>query len=119
MMSLWDHVFLRPYKALRGLTLRFRNFRHGVKDKTALFWIDQLIVKARDIQEEWLKQDAWLKDKNLKGDARKAVKTRIKDLIQWELYNWVICQPEDRWSKLPKNSGEQLCCCFRWTAQIG
>ncbi|KAJ7849685.1 hypothetical protein B0H14DRAFT_3085998 [Mycena olivaceomarginata] len=34
-------------------------------------------------------------NKKLKGEARKAVKTRIKDLIQWELYNWVIMQPED------------------------
>ncbi|KAJ7208399.1 hypothetical protein C8J57DRAFT_1441105 [Mycena rebaudengoi] len=62
----------------------------GVKDKTALFW-------------ERLIQDPRLKDK-IKGDARKAVKTRIKDLIQWELYNWVILQPEARSSKLSKDS---------------
>ncbi|KAJ7933328.1 hypothetical protein B0H13DRAFT_1856351 [Mycena leptocephala] len=42
-----------------------------------------------------------------KCDARKAFKTRIKDLIQWELYNWVILQPEARSSKLPKDSPER------------
>jgi hypothetical protein len=72
----------------------------GVKDKTALFWV---IFKAREMQKERLIQDPRLKDK-IKGDARKAVKTRIKDLIQWELYNWVILQPEARSSKLSKDS---------------
>ncbi|KAJ6602335.1 hypothetical protein B0H10DRAFT_2167291 [Mycena sp. CBHHK59/15] len=52
----------------------------GVKDKTALFWIEKLIIKARE--------------------------TQIKDFIQWELYNWVILQPEDRVFKLPKDSGK-------------
>ncbi|KAJ7933546.1 hypothetical protein B0H13DRAFT_1856050 [Mycena leptocephala] len=79
----------------------------GVKDETALFWIDQLIFKAREMQKERLSKDPRLKDKNLKGDARKAFKTRIKDLIQWELYNWVILQPEARSSKLPKDSPER------------
>jgi hypothetical protein len=77
----------------------------GVKDKTALFWIEKLIIKARETQKERFRSDPRLKDKNLKGDARKAVKTRIKDLIQWELYSWVILQPEERYSKLPRRSG--------------
>jgi hypothetical protein len=76
----------------------------GVKDKTAVFWIAKLIVKARETQKERFGSDSRLKDKKLKGEARKAVKNRIKDLIQWELYNWVILQPEDRSSKLPRNS---------------
>ncbi|KAJ6617785.1 hypothetical protein B0H10DRAFT_2189857 [Mycena sp. CBHHK59/15] len=79
----------------------------GVKDKTALFWIEKLIVKARETQKGRFNTDPRLKNKNLKGDARKAVKTRIRDLIQWELYNWVILQPEDRAAKLPKNSAER------------
>ena len=83
----------------------------SVKDKTALFWIEKLIVKARETQKERFNTDPRLKNKNLKGDARKAVKTRIRDLIQWELYNWVILQPEDRAAKLPKNSGEYLFQC--------
>lgn len=83
----------------------------GVKDKTALFWIEKLIVKARETQKERFNADRRLKDRNLKGDARKAVKTRIRDLIQWELYNWVILQPEDRAAKLPKDSGEYLFQC--------
>ncbi|KAF7374556.1 hypothetical protein MSAN_00340200 [Mycena sanguinolenta] len=80
----------------------------GVKDKTAIFWIDKLIIKAREIQQERFKSDPRLKDKNLKGSARKAIKTRIKDFIQWELYNWVIMQPEERYSKLSKHSGVYL-----------
>ncbi|KAF8143985.1 hypothetical protein K438DRAFT_1910992 [Mycena galopus ATCC 62051] len=79
----------------------------GVKDKTALFWIEQLIPKAREMQKERFKQDPRPKNWDLKGAARKVVKTRIKDKIQWELYNWVIRQPEARWSKLPKGSAER------------
>ncbi|KAJ7135241.1 hypothetical protein C8R43DRAFT_1089512 [Mycena crocata] len=83
----------------------------GVKDKTAFFLIAKLIVKVRETQKEHFKFDPRLRNKKLKGDARKAVKTRIKDLIQWELYNWVILQPESRSSKLPQNSEDrhQLC----------
>lgn len=80
----------------------------GIKDKTALFWIDQLIIKARETQKQRFSEDPRLKDKNLKGDKRKAVKTKIKDLIQWELYNWVILQPQERYSKLPANSCKQI-----------
>jgi hypothetical protein len=68
------------------------------------FWIAKLIVKARETQKEHFGSDPRLKDKKLKGEACKAVKNRIKGSIQWELYNWVILQPEDRSSKLPRNS---------------
>ncbi|KAJ6609282.1 hypothetical protein B0H10DRAFT_1954712 [Mycena sp. CBHHK59/15] len=83
----------------------------GVKDKTALFWIEKLIVKARETQRQCLAADPCLKDKNLKGDARKAVKTKIKDLIQWELYNWVILQPDDRYARIPKKSSARSNLC--------
>ncbi|KAJ6632090.1 hypothetical protein B0H10DRAFT_2159562 [Mycena sp. CBHHK59/15] len=76
----------------------------SVKDKTALFWIEKLIVKARETQKQHLVADPHLKDKNLKGDVRKAVKMKIKDLIQWELYNWVILQPDDCYARIPKKS---------------
>ncbi|KAJ7859465.1 hypothetical protein B0H14DRAFT_3629436, partial [Mycena olivaceomarginata] len=61
----------------------------------------------RETQKERFGSDPRLKDKKLKGEACKAVKNRIKGLIQWELYNWVILQPEDRSSKLPRNSSER------------
>jgi hypothetical protein len=77
-----------------------------MKDKMALFWIDKLIVKARETQKERIDADPRLKDKTLNGEARKKVKRRIKDLVQWQLYNWVILQPEDRYEKLPEKSGE-------------
>ncbi|KAJ7719037.1 hypothetical protein B0H16DRAFT_1739633 [Mycena metata] len=79
----------------------------GVRDKTALFWMNQLIIKARERQKERFDEDPRLKDKNLKGEARKLVKERIKGLIQWQLYNWVLLQPEDRVSKLPESSAER------------
>ncbi|KAJ7269023.1 hypothetical protein C8J57DRAFT_1435715 [Mycena rebaudengoi] len=78
----------------------------GMKDKMALFWIDKLIVKARETQKERIDADPRLKDKTLNGEARKKVKRRIKDLVQWQLYNWVILQPEDRYEKLPEKSGD-------------
>ncbi|KAJ7677316.1 hypothetical protein B0H17DRAFT_1139678 [Mycena rosella] len=73
----------------------------GVKDKTVLLWIE----KARETQKERFSTNLRLKDKKLTGEARRKVKTRIKDLIQWELYNWVILQPGNRYAKLPKKSG--------------
>ncbi|KAJ7772761.1 hypothetical protein B0H14DRAFT_3589979 [Mycena olivaceomarginata] len=41
-------------------------------DKTALFWIAKLIVKARETQKERFGSDPRLRDKKLKGEARKA-----------------------------------------------
>ncbi|KAK6984274.1 hypothetical protein R3P38DRAFT_3452691 [Favolaschia claudopus] len=46
-------------------------------------------------------------DKKIKGDPRKAIKIRIKDHIQWQLYSWVLLQPADRVEKLPRNSRKQ------------
>jgi hypothetical protein len=80
----------------------------GVKDKMALFWIEKLIKKAQEMQKERLSADVRLKNRALKGDERKKAKSKIKDLIQWELYNWVILQPEDRYAKLPKNSCKSI-----------
>ncbi|KAK7040964.1 hypothetical protein R3P38DRAFT_3452826 [Favolaschia claudopus] len=85
----------------------------GVKDKTALFWIEKLILKARELQQERFKTDPRLKDKKIKGDARKAIKIRIKDHIQWQLYSWVLLQPADRVEKLPRNSAD------RWKLRPG
>lgn len=44
----------------------------GMKDKMALFWIDKLIVKARETQKERIDADPRLKDKTLNGEARKS-----------------------------------------------
>ncbi|KAJ6536221.1 hypothetical protein B0H19DRAFT_1213746 [Mycena capillaripes] len=79
----------------------------GVKDKTAQFWIEKVIVMAREQQQQCFKEDPRLKKKSLIGDARRDVKTKIRDLIQWRVYNWVIRQPEDRYARLPMKSSSR------------
>ncbi|KAJ6566807.1 hypothetical protein B0H19DRAFT_940681 [Mycena capillaripes] len=79
----------------------------GVKDKTAQFWIEKVIVMAREQQQQCFKEDLRLKKKSLIGDARRDVKTKNRDLIQWRVYNWVIRQPEDRYARLPMKSCTQ------------
>lgn len=79
-----------------------------MKDKTAQFWIDQLIQKSRDLQHIRLinsgTKDRRLLDKNLKGDALQSVKLEIKKTIQRELFDWVITQPAAEYEKLPADS---------------
>ncbi|KAF9468999.1 hypothetical protein BDZ94DRAFT_1357550 [Collybia nuda] len=76
----------------------------GVKDKTAQFWMEKLIIKARELQKERIRdsatQDPRLKDKKLKGDDRKSLKVCIKEEIQRELFAWVLTQPPDRYKQL-------------------
>ncbi|EPQ60241.1 hypothetical protein GLOTRDRAFT_112937 [Gloeophyllum trabeum ATCC 11539] len=81
----------------------------GVKDKISLFWIDKCIMRARAIQKQRLGKDSpdcdmRLKDRHLKGDARKAVRNEILCAIQREVYDWLVTQPEARYNMLPADS---------------
>ncbi|EPQ52923.1 hypothetical protein GLOTRDRAFT_46299 [Gloeophyllum trabeum ATCC 11539] len=82
--------------------------RTGVKDKIASFWIDQCITKARSLQVERLSNEATrdlrLKDKSLKGEARKLVKNEIICKVQEEVFDWLLSQPSERYSVLPLDS---------------
>ncbi|KAJ7144573.1 hypothetical protein C8R44DRAFT_602437 [Mycena epipterygia] len=79
--------------------------RTGVKDKTAVFWIDQLIDKARKVQHERISdprtRDARFNDTNLTTPAKAEIKAEVKKQIQTELFDWVIMQPPERYAKLP------------------
>ncbi|KAF5372390.1 hypothetical protein D9615_009298 [Tricholomella constricta] len=84
----------------------------GIKDTIAMHWIEQLIKKARDIQQERVfnpeTRDARLSDRKVKGVEREAIKTSIIGEIQEELYSWVIMQPPDRFdSSLPHDSPDR------------
>ncbi|KDR77189.1 hypothetical protein GALMADRAFT_267364 [Galerina marginata CBS 339.88] len=80
----------------------------GVKDKTALFWIQQMIDKARIIHQARLftpaTRDPRLNDPKIKGPPRELIKTEIKIEVQRELFQWVITQPADRYARLDENS---------------
>ncbi|EPQ53882.1 hypothetical protein GLOTRDRAFT_106509 [Gloeophyllum trabeum ATCC 11539] len=83
--------------------------RTGVKDKIASFWIDQCITKARSLQSERLSIDARLKDKSLKGDARKLVRNEIICIIQGDVFEWLLSQPPERYNVLPIDSPLRHC----------
>ncbi|KAJ7833714.1 hypothetical protein B0H14DRAFT_3710403 [Mycena olivaceomarginata] len=79
--------------------------RTGVKDKIAVFWIEQLITKARTLQNERITNprtmDERLSASGLTGPAKAKIKSDIKTEIQTELFDWVIRQPPERYAKLP------------------
>ncbi|EDR05872.1 uncharacterized protein LACBIDRAFT_329329 [Laccaria bicolor S238N-H82] len=77
----------------------------GVKDRTAIYWIQQLVDKAREMQQDHLYKpgirDARLDDRRIKGPEREAIKAGIKTDIQKELYEWVFTQPAERYEEIP------------------
>lgn len=80
----------------------------GVKDTIALFWINQLISKSREIQKarisDNITRDVRLQDPKLKGKDRESVKAEIRQDIQRELMSWVIQQPAESFERLPPES---------------
>ncbi|KAJ7792622.1 hypothetical protein B0H14DRAFT_3094163 [Mycena olivaceomarginata] len=66
----------------------------GVKDKIAMHWIEQLIEKARAINQERVfnhdTRDARLNDSKIKGPAREKIKQEIIDKTQEELFAWIL-----------------------------
>lgn len=79
-----------------------------VKDTIALHWIEQLISKAREMQQTHISdattKDRRLVDPKLKGKYRDEVKASIQKSIQSELMDWIIKQPQWAWEKLPVDS---------------
>ncbi|KAJ6560926.1 hypothetical protein B0H10DRAFT_1966768 [Mycena sp. CBHHK59/15] len=77
--------------------------RPSVKDEMAVFWMEQLVEKARNLQQERINDPRTrrLRDKHPTGEAREDVKSEIKAKIQAELFDWVIMQPPERYAKLP------------------
>lgn len=82
----------------------------GVKDKTANFWIEQLLDKARKAQDDQLFnraiRDPRLNDAKTKGATREDIKQAIKLNIQKELLDWVVRQPAGRFALLDQDSRE-------------
>jgi hypothetical protein len=70
-----------------------------------VFWIDQLIEKARAFQNERITdprtRDRRLNDSSLTALSKAEIKSEIKLQIQTELFNWVIMQPPERYAQLP------------------
>jgi hypothetical protein len=88
----------------------------GVKDKISVHWIGLLIDKAREIQKQRIfnheTRDPRLGDAKIVGDAWKAIKQGLMEMIQEELYTWVIMQPPERYEKLDQETRNySLCAC--------
>jgi hypothetical protein len=77
----------------------------GVKDKTATFWIQKVMEKARQMQQDQLynelTRDQRLSDRRTKGAERDRIKLDIKKTIQNQLFEWVLTQPSERYERLP------------------
>ena len=78
----------------------------GVKDQLAEYWIQQLIVKAREEQQRRIRnpatRDPRLQPRQVPHRAR--VVAQIELDIQRELIQWLVTQPEAEYSKLPQDS---------------
>ncbi|KAL4242639.1 hypothetical protein ABKN59_011828 [Abortiporus biennis] len=62
-----------------------RHTASGVKDPLAEFWIQQLLEKAHQLQQD-------------------QVVTEIKETIQHELIQWLYTQPPEKYKQLPQDS---------------
>ncbi len=80
----------------------------GIKDKIAEHWVTILIKRSRELQQiriyDQRTRDSRLANKNLKGQDREDVKTRILTDIQMELFQWLTQQPSHSYNALPPNS---------------
>ncbi|KAF8149044.1 hypothetical protein B0H34DRAFT_679361 [Crassisporium funariophilum] len=76
----------------------------GVKDRMAVYWIQQLVNKARETQQDRLYtpgvRDAQLDNCKIKGVEQEAIKASITADIQKELYEWVFTQPAERYTEI-------------------
>ncbi|KAH9835337.1 uncharacterized protein C8Q71DRAFT_870860, partial [Rhodofomes roseus] len=85
----------------------------GVKDKTAQYWIDILIKKARAMQQERITSkttmDPRLKDRRVSRDpqAKQDMKATIMNEIQHELHEWLVQQPSHHYDSLPLDSPDR------------
>lgn len=86
----------------------------GVKDKTAEYWINIIIKKSRDLQQERISsaetRDVHLDAPHLNQDpeARQAIKATIVSEIQQELCDWLVQQPPHSYNAvLPTDMGKQ------------
>ncbi|KAI0728282.1 hypothetical protein C8Q72DRAFT_875862 [Fomitopsis betulina] len=87
----------------------------GVKDKTAEYWINIIVKKLWDLQQERIfsaeTRDVRLDVPHLNRDpeARQAIKATIIGEIQQELHDWLVQQPPHSYNAvLPMDAGEIL-----------
>jgi len=94
--------------------------KSGVKDSISLFWFNQLVLKAREMQKIQLSnkdtRDIRLRDSKLKGKARDAVKDEIKRDIQTQLMAWIVTQPPESYARLSTDS--RMCSSITMTGLI-
>lgn len=80
-----------------------------IKEPIAQHWIDQAILKRRELLHMQLSngkptQDPRLADKTLMKEQRSAIKETIQNEIGDEIYNWIIQQPPHHYNVLPQDS---------------
>jgi hypothetical protein len=83
-----------------------------IKDKITQFWIGELLTRPKALQTERVThnttKDSRLKNRKLKGEARKDVVEEIKYEIRDELLVWLLKQPAAEWEALPQEAKSAL-----------
>ena len=80
----------------------------GVKDKTAQFWIDQVLGQSsnqitRRVTDSTTR-DSRLNDRSCAKEQKQQIRDTLKTQIQQETYDWLLTQPKGKWDELPEQS---------------
>lgn len=80
----------------------------GIKDKTAQFWIDQVLKRSSELAATRVTnsdtQDPRLNSSRCPTEQKQAIRKQLKERIKEETFNWLVSQPKERWEKLPEGS---------------
>lgn len=86
-----------------------RQTQTGIKDPIAQIWIDQLILRGRELDRAYKydpdTRDVRLNAKKLSPAERAAIHCEIEARIKKEQRDWLVRQPPHRLENLPEGSG--------------
>ena len=80
----------------------------GIKDKTAQFWINQLLKRSSNLitnrVTDSTTRDSRLNNRSCTTVEKQHIREALKSQIQQETYDWLLTQPKEKWDKLPEES---------------
>jgi len=80
----------------------------GIKDKTAQFWIDQVLKRSSNLVTNRVTdattRDPRLNDRSCTKEEKKCIRDSLKSKIQQEMHDWLLTQPKEKWDELPEES---------------
>lgn len=77
----------------------------GIKDKTAQFWIDQVLERSSNLVlnrvTDSATRDSRLNGRSYSTEQKQEIRSSLKYQIQEETYDWLLTQPKEKWDELP------------------